>query len=50
MSDDKARASSPPPEKVCTAGLWTVPKTNGISRAWHDPRTPPKAGDSQVNR
>ena len=50
MAADSAKASSPPPEKPWTIGLLTVPKTNGISSAWHDPRTPPKAGDSQVNR
>ena len=38
MAADRARASGPPPENPWTAGLRTVPKTKGISRAWHEPR------------
>ena len=38
------------PVNICTAGTSTTPKTNGSSSAWHDPNTPPKAGDSHSKR
>ena len=47
---ESVSTSGPPPEKTCTTGRCTAPKTNGSSSAWQEPRIPPKAGDSQSNR
>ena len=47
---ESVSTAGPPPEKTCTTGRWTAPNTNGNSSAWHEPRIPPKAGDSQSKR
>ena len=50
IASDSDHRSGPagPPKNSSAPALPSAPNTKGISSAWHEPATPPKAGVFQV--